>query len=82
MSMRSPFYGFFTFTLAGLFLVITGAIGWVPVKSGGVFSGGRWVDGPVWSQVGFGLACLAVAAIAFCFVLRDPRLRAARSAGR
>ena len=78
MSMRSPFYGFFTFTLLGLFLVVTGAIGWIPVRSGGVFSGGRWVDGPAWSQVGFGVACLAVAAIAFRFVLRDPRLRSTR----
>lgn len=78
MSMRSPFYGFFTFTLVGLFFMITGAIGWIPERGGGVLSGGRWVAGPVWSQVGFGVACLAVAAIALRFVLRDPRLRLTR----
>jgi hypothetical protein len=77
-NMRSPFYGFFTFTLLGLVLVVTGAIGWVPLRSGGVFSGGHWADGPVWSQVGFGIACFVVAAIAFRYVLRDPRLRSPR----
>jgi len=77
-NMRSPFYGFFTFTLLGLFLVVTGAIGWVPTRGVGVFTGGHWADGPVWSQVGFGLACFVVAAIAFRYALRDRRLRSPR----
>jgi hypothetical protein len=56
MTMRSPFYGFFSFTLLGLFLVITGAVGWIPMRGGGVFTAGRWVDGPAWTQMGFGAA--------------------------
>ena len=75
MSIRNSFYAFFTFALFGAFFLVTGAIGWKPVKDGGVFlGGGRWVDGPIWSQVAIGAACFVVAAFAYRFASRDPRL--------
>jgi len=76
VSMRpsNPFFGVFTFTLAGLFFFVTGAIGWKTGNHNPIFIGGRWVDGVIWSQVGIGLACFAVAAVAYLFASRDPRL--------
>ena len=78
MRRRNSFFAFFTLTLAGLFLSITGAIGWEPIKRDGPFLIGRWVDGPLWSQIGVGVACLIGAAIAFRYAAREARLRAAR----
>ena len=78
MHRRNSFFAFFTLTLAGLFLSITGAIGWEPIKRDGLFFSGRWVDGPLWSQIGIGVACLIGAAIAFQYAAREARLRAAR----
>jgi hypothetical protein len=73
--MRNSFYALFTFTLFGAFFLVTGTIGWKPIKEGGAFLGrGRWVDGPIWSQVAMGLGCFVVAAIAYRFASRDPRL--------
>jgi hypothetical protein len=72
---NNPFAGTFTFTLAGLFFFVTGVIGWKTGNHNPIFVGGQWVEGPVWSQVGIGLGCLAIAAIAFRFASRDPRLR-------
>lgn len=75
LSIRNSFYAFFTFALFGAVFLVTGAIGWEPIKDGGVFLGrGRWVDGPIWSQVGIGAVCLVAAAIAYRFASRDPRL--------
>ena len=35
-----------------------------------IFIGGRWIDGPVWSQLGVGLACFGVAAFAYSRAVR------------
>ena len=76
MPGRNPFYALFTFALFGAFFLVTGAIGWKLIKGGGAFlGGGRWVDGPIWSQIGMGVACCVIAAFAYRFASRDPRLR-------
>ena len=73
---RNPFYALFTFTLFGAFFLVTGAIGWKPIRGGGVFLGnGRWVEGPIWSQLAMGVAFLVAAAVAYRFASRDARLR-------
>jgi hypothetical protein len=79
MYKRNSFYAFFTLTLFGLLFSITGAIGWEPVKRDGIFWGGRWVEGPLWGEIGLGIACLFGAAIAFRYAARAARLRATRS---
>ncbi len=78
MHHRNPFYALFTFTLAGVFFLVTGAIGWQPIKNNSVFFGGRWVEGPIWSQIGIGVVCVALAAIFYRVASRDPRLRSVR----
>jgi hypothetical protein len=72
---RNPFYVFFTCLLFGALFLVTGVIGWKFVKGSGAFAGGYWVDGPVWPQVAWGTALLVVAAVAYRFASRDPRLR-------
>ena len=79
MRQMNPFYGFFTLTLLGLVLTITGAIGWEPSKGVGIFFSGRWVQGPLWNQIGLGIACLIGAAVAFRYASRAVELRATRS---
>jgi hypothetical protein len=74
MDIKNPFYGLFTFVLAGLYFFVTGAIGWQVSGHNPIFIGGRWIDGPVWSQLGIGLACFGVAAFAYSRAVRDPRL--------
>lgn len=78
MYKRNAFFGFFTLTLVGLFFAITGAIGWEPRGRDGLFMRGRWVDGPLWDQIGLGIACLIGAAIAFRYASRAARLRSVR----
>ena len=76
MHGRNPFYAFFSLVLFGSLFLATGAIGWTPVRGAEVFVGrGRWVDGPIWSQIWMGLACLAGAAVAYRLASRDARLR-------
>lgn len=76
MHGRNPFYAFFSLALLGAFFLVTGAIGWKPIRGGGVFLGdGRWVEGPIWAQIGMGFACLVAAAVAYRFASRDARLR-------
>ena len=75
MPGRNPFYAVFTFALAGIFLFVTGAIGWRAHRFSGLNFRGTWTDGPVWSQVGMGIAFLALAAIFHRVAWRDPRLR-------
>jgi hypothetical protein len=48
----------FTSLTAGLFLVVTGVIGWNVSHLSGLFRGGRWQEGPVWWQIGLGTALL------------------------
>ncbi len=45
----------------GLWLTVAGAIGWDLSQAHGFFQGTRWVDGPIWWQVGVGVPLLAVA---------------------
>ncbi len=52
----------FTSFAAGLFLVVTGAIGWNVNRLHGMFEGGRWQEGPIWWQIGLGTAFLLLGA--------------------
>jgi hypothetical protein len=45
----------------GLWLTIAGAIGWDLSHLHGFVQGTKWVDGPIWWQIGLGGALLAVA---------------------
>ena len=45
----------------GLLLLVAGLIGWELNNSHGFFQGTRWVDRPVWWQVGAGLGLLLLA---------------------
>jgi hypothetical protein len=49
--------------IAGLWLTIAGAIGWDISHMHGFFRGTKWVEGPIWWQVGLGTALLALAAV-------------------
>ena len=70
MYIRNSFHAL----LAGLYFSVTGAIGWQVSGHNPLFIGGRWIDGPVWSQLGVGLACFGFAAFAHNRAVRDPRL--------
>ena len=45
----------------GLWLTFAGAIGWDLSDVRGMVQGSRWVDGPIWWQIGVGGALLALA---------------------
>jgi hypothetical protein len=45
----------------GLFALFSGLVGWDISHSHGWFRGTKWVDGPVWWQVGLGLGLLLLA---------------------
>ena len=45
----------------GLLLLVSGLIGWDLSHSRGWFQGTKWVDGPIWWQVGLGAGLLLVA---------------------
>ena len=63
---RSPSRGYqrvFSVAAAGVLLFVSGLIGWDLRYSRGWFQGARWVDGPVWWQVGLGLAFLLLASV-------------------
>ena len=47
----------------GLSLTIAGAIGWDVSQAHGLFQGMKWVDGPIWWQIGLGGALLALAVL-------------------
>lgn len=60
----------------GLWLTVAGAIGLDLSHVHGFFQGTRWVDGPIWWQVGIGVVLLAVAV----FLARRVPPHATRSA--
>jgi hypothetical protein len=43
---------------AGLLFFVSGLIGWDLSHSRGWFGGAKWVDGPVWWQIGLGFGLL------------------------
>ena len=51
----------FSVGFAGLLFFVSGVIGWDLSYSHGWFHGTTWVDEPVWWQIGFGAALLALA---------------------
>ncbi len=50
-----------TLGVFGLWLSVSGAIGWDVSHVRGFFQGTRWVDGPIWWQIGVGGVLLVVA---------------------
>jgi hypothetical protein len=50
-----------TLAVFGLWLTVAGAIGWDVRYVHGFFQGTRWVAGPIWWQLGTGLALLVLA---------------------
>ena len=50
-----------TLGVFGLWLTVAGAIGWDLSHVRGLFQGTKWVDGPIWWQIGVGVASLALA---------------------
>jgi hypothetical protein len=62
----------------GLWFIIAGAIGWDLSNVHGFFRGTKWVDGPVWWQVGLGAALIALAA----FLARRVPADASRTSAR
>jgi hypothetical protein len=51
----------FSVGFAGLLFLVAGLIGWDLKYSHGWFQGTKWVDGPVWWQVGLGTGLLLLA---------------------
>jgi hypothetical protein len=51
----------FSTGFAGLLFFVAGLIGWDLQYSHGWFQGTKWVDGPIWWQVGIGFALLMLA---------------------
>ena len=49
--------------VVGLLLAVTGAIGWDVSDAHGLFGGMKWVDGPIWWQLGLGVGMVAVAVV-------------------
>ena len=47
----------------GLWLTVAGVIGWDLSQVHGFFQGTKWVEGPIWWQIGLGGALLAVAVL-------------------
>jgi hypothetical protein len=45
----------------GLWLTLAGAVGWDLKYVHGFFQGTKWVEGPIWWQIGMGGALLALA---------------------
>lgn len=45
----------------GLWFTVAGAIGWDLRDLRGFFQGTKWVDGPIWWQIGLGVALLTLA---------------------
>jgi hypothetical protein len=52
----------FSTAAVGLLFTVAGVGGWDLSHSHGWFQGTKWVDGPVWWQVGVGIASLALSA--------------------
>jgi hypothetical protein len=50
-----------TAVVFGLLFFVSGLVGWDLSYSRGWFQGTKWVDGPVWWQVGFGAGLLLLA---------------------
>jgi len=46
--------------VVGLLLAVTGAIGWDVSHAHELFGGMKWVDGPIWWQLGLGVGMVAV----------------------
>jgi len=51
----------FSAAAAGLLYSVAGVIGWDLRHSHGWFRGTKWVDGPVWWEVGVGIGLLLLA---------------------
>jgi H+/Cl- antiporter ClcA len=60
---RRKYQRVFSVAAGGLLLLIAGLAGWDLSDSRGWFQGARWVDGPVWWQVGTGTALLFLARV-------------------
>jgi MYXO-CTERM domain-containing protein len=76
--LASPGYVYqrvFSATAAGLLFFVAGLIGWDLSYSHGWFQGTKWVDGPVWWEVGIGLGLLLLAGF---WARRIPRRPAQR----
>ena len=65
----------FSATAAGLLFFVSGVIGWDLSYSHGWFQGTKWVDGPVWWEVGVGLILLLLAGFWARRVPLPPALR-------
>lgn len=50
----------FSMTALGILFTVAGAVGWDLSHSHGWFQGTKWVEGPVWWQVGVGIASLTL----------------------
>jgi hypothetical protein len=50
-----------TVSVLGLWLTVAGAIGWDLSHVRGFFRGTTWVHGPIWWQIGVGVALIALA---------------------
>jgi protein-S-isoprenylcysteine O-methyltransferase Ste14 len=51
----------FSVGFAGLLFFISGLVGWDLKDSHGWFQGAKWVEGPVWWQIGLGAGLLLLA---------------------
>jgi len=57
----SEYQRVFSTAAVGLLFSVAGVIGWDLRDSHGWFQGTKWMDGPIWWQVGLGAASLALA---------------------
>ena len=76
MSRSSPEYQrVFGSAAGGLLLLVAGLIGCDLSHSRGWFQGTKWVEGPVWWQIGVGIGLLLVAGFLARRLLLDPSSR-------
>ena len=49
--------------IVGLLLAVTGAIGWDVSHAHELFGGMKWVEGPIWWQLGLGVGMVTLAVL-------------------
>jgi hypothetical protein len=75
MARPGGYQRLFSVTAAGLLFFVAGLIGWDLSYSHGWFQGTKWVDGPVWWEVGLGLGLLLLAGFWVRGRLRSPQVQ-------
>jgi drug/metabolite transporter (DMT)-like permease len=68
---RSPFAFAFSFTTLTLFFLGAGTVGYNLNKHDRFVSHTSWTDGPIWWEMGAGIFCAVIAAVAWHRAIRS-----------